>query len=362
MVEDPQPPVPFADPQAGLVGLQDRFPTGAGRGCGWSAWRRRPGRVEDVDERALADVEAEEIGQQRGQALEGDALGEAQIDDEGAQVGTKGRTFRHVLRRRRLECPGAARAGSAQKRNARHIRNDRRDFDMVIGLADELRRIQKEGAAMLAGGGEHIPLRRRIGMKRAVRPRMRLAPLSLGRLALPARALASLAWWRAGILGRLRRQVELGAHGIFPDYAAPIVRNQPDGRELAMARWGMPSPLFALKGKKCDPGVTNVRNVNSPHWRRWLAIEHRCVAPFTSFSENEALPDGARPPVWFAFDESRPLAFFAGIWTNWTSVRKVKEGETNNDVFAFLTTEPNAVVAEDPSQSHACHTDDAGRD
>ena len=133
---------------------------------------------------------------------------------------------------------------------------------------------------------------------------------------------------------------------IFPDYAAPIVRNQPGGHELAMARWGMPSPVFALKGKNCDPGVTNVRNVKSPHWRRWLGIEHRCVAPFTSFSENEALPDGAKPPVWFAFDETRPLAFFAGIWTNWTSVRKVKEGETNNDIFAFLTTEPNAPVAE----------------
>ena len=48
--------------------------------------------------------------------------------------------------------------------------------------------------------------------------------------------------------------------GIFPDYAAPIVRNHPDGRELMMARWGMPSPAFALKGKKSDPGVTNVRN------------------------------------------------------------------------------------------------------
>jgi hypothetical protein len=24
-------------------------------------------------------------------------------------------------------------------------------------------------------------------------------------------------------------------------------------------RWGMPSPLYALKGKKSDPGVTNVR-------------------------------------------------------------------------------------------------------
>jgi putative SOS response-associated peptidase YedK len=48
--------------------------------------------------------------------------------------------------------------------------------------------------------------------------------------------------------------------------------------------------------------------------------------------------------VWFAFDESRPLAFFAGIWTRWTSVRKVKEGETTNDLYAFLTTEPNKEV------------------
>ena len=78
--------------------------------------------------------------------------------------------------------------------------------------------------------------------------------------------------------------------GIFPDYPAPIVRNAPDGvRELTMARWGMPSPVFALKGRNSDPGVTNVRNVASPHWRRWLGVESRCVVPFTSFSENEAL-------------------------------------------------------------------------
>ena len=56
------------------------------------------------------------------------------------------------------------------------------------------------------------------------------------------------------------------------------------------------------------------------------------------------MPDGSRPPLWFAFDESRPLAFFAGIWTRWTSVRKVKEGETTNDLFAFLTTDANKVV------------------
>ncbi len=132
--------------------------------------------------------------------------------------------------------------------------------------------------------------------------------------------------------------------GIFPDYPAPIVRNHEDGRELILARWGMPSPVFALKGRNSDPGVTNVRNTASSHWRRWLGVESRCVVPFTSFSENEALPDGTRPPIWFARDESRPLACFAGIWTRWTSIRKVREGETTNDLFAFLTTEPNALV------------------
>jgi putative SOS response-associated peptidase YedK len=34
--------------------------------------------------------------------------------------------------------------------------------------------------------------------------------------------------------------------GIFPDYKAPIVRNAGGVRELAMARWGMPSSQFAI--------------------------------------------------------------------------------------------------------------------
>ncbi|WP_372572758.1 SOS response-associated peptidase [Ruegeria jejuensis] len=132
--------------------------------------------------------------------------------------------------------------------------------------------------------------------------------------------------------------------GIYPDYTAPIVRNHDGQRELAMGRWGMPSPAFALKGKKVDRGVTNVRNTKSPHWRRWLAVEHRCVVPFTSFSEPGRNAEGKSEPVWFALNEDRPLAFFAGVWVNWTSVRKVKEGEVNADLYGFLTTEPNDIV------------------
>ena len=132
--------------------------------------------------------------------------------------------------------------------------------------------------------------------------------------------------------------------GIYPDYAAPVVRGGADGPVLTTMRWGMPSPAFALKGKKTDRGVTNVRNIGSPHWQRWLVPEHRCVVPFTSFSEPHNRPGQPSRPVWFALDEDRPLAFFAGIWTNWTSVRKLKDGETTDNLYGFLTTEANAEV------------------
>ncbi len=86
--------------------------------------------------------------------------------------------------------------------------------------------------------------------------------------------------------------------GIFPDYPAPIVRMSYGERELVMARWGMPSPAFALKGRATDPGVTNVRNTASLHWRRWRGPANRCVVPFTSFSEYETGPGGRKVPVW----------------------------------------------------------------
>ena len=103
----------------------------------------------------------------------------------------------------------------------------------------------------------------------------------------------------------------------------------------------MPPPAFALEG---DKGVTNTR---SPHWRRWLKPENRCLVPLTSFSEPGRDAAGKYEPVWFrlAGDDSELLAFFAGIWTpQWTSMRKLKEGEVTADLFGFLTCEPNAEV------------------
>ncbi|MES2435048.1 MAG: SOS response-associated peptidase family protein [Pseudomonadota bacterium] len=126
---------------------------------------------------------------------------------------------------------------------------------------------------------------------------------------------------------------------IYPDRLAPIIRHRPEGLELARARWGMPSPPSVLKTAR-DPGVTNVRNLSSPHWRRWLGPAHRCLVPVTSFAEPKS---GGNQ--WFGPAQEGTPMFFAGIEVRgWKSLRKVKDGETVDDLFAFLTCAPNAEV------------------
>jgi putative SOS response-associated peptidase YedK len=128
---------------------------------------------------------------------------------------------------------------------------------------------------------------------------------------------------------------------IFPDFMAPVVRQAPDGvRELAMLRWGMPCP--PTYGTQA---VTNIRNTASPHWRAWLKPENRCLVPFTSFCEYEDTKP-RKTATWFALDESRPVAFFAGLWTPWHGVRGTKANpvEGRHELFGFLTTSANAEV------------------
>ena len=128
--------------------------------------------------------------------------------------------------------------------------------------------------------------------------------------------------------------------GVYPDYQAPVIAQIDGAPVLTRMRWGMPSPAFALKNRAADKGITNIRNTASPHWRRWLGPNHRCVVPFTAFSEHQK----GVGPVWFAVSTDQPVAYFAGIWTRWTSVRKVKDGETTDNLFGFLTTDPNETV------------------
>ena len=67
--------------------------------------------------------------------------------------------------------------------------------------------------------------------------------------------------------------------------------------------------------------------------------------PFTSFCEY-ADTKPRQTPTWFALDETRPLAFFPGIWTTWHGRRGTKANpvEGEHQLFGFLTTDANAEV------------------
>lgn len=123
---------------------------------------------------------------------------------------------------------------------------------------------------------------------------------------------------------------------LFPKREAWVVRGNLDlGDELAVMRWGFPHTIKGASGKTIEKAVTNVRNLTSQFWRSALKEpSRRCLVPVTAFSEYGPGPVGAKPLYWFDVP-SRPIFSFAGIW------RPTPDGL----VFAFLTTEPNSVVA-----------------
>lgn len=129
---------------------------------------------------------------------------------------------------------------------------------------------------------------------------------------------------------------------IFPKSVGPVVRQRADGaREVVPMRWGLPGPS-SMGGAP----VTNIRNVGSSHWRPLLGQEHRCLVPFTAFSEYEDnSPKGAKVIRWFA-PANDGVAMFAGICRTWRgdygSKKEPNIGE--HVLFSFLTTEPNDLV------------------
>ena len=136
---------------------------------------------------------------------------------------------------------------------------------------------------------------------------------------------------------------------VYPNNRAPVVRVGADGeREMVMLQWGLPTPPERVKGK-ADPGTTNVRHPDYRHWQQF--VEYRCVVPVTSFAEPSPKPGDKDPDTgiqrnyWFALNGERPLFFFAGFWTRWRGVRKVKDGARELELYGFLTTRPNALVA-----------------
>lgn len=147
---------------------------------------------------------------------------------------------------------------------------------------------------------------------------------------------------RYGVRAPFPPDLSVPAPELFPDKPVYVVRQEAGERRLDVMRWGFPR---RVPGKRVDPAtgrpvlidtlVTNVRNTGSPFWRSALVDPaRRCLVPFTSFSEYGPGAKGHRPLHWFDVP-SRPLSSFAGVW------RPTAAGR----VVAFLTTEPNPLVA-----------------
>jgi putative SOS response-associated peptidase YedK len=135
---------------------------------------------------------------------------------------------------------------------------------------------------------------------------------------------------------------------IFPGHGAPVIRKAQDGeRELSVMSWGyvLPQP------DKVPRRVTNCRDDKARASRFWRdSFEHRrCLVPATSFCEpNDGRAEGERATWhWFALNgnEPRPLFAFAGLWRRHQGPVKKAEPPVDLDVFAFLTTTPNPLVA-----------------
>jgi putative SOS response-associated peptidase YedK len=130
---------------------------------------------------------------------------------------------------------------------------------------------------------------------------------------------------------------------IFPAYNAPIIREAADGeRELSMMSWGFVRP----EPGKAPRRVTNVRDDTVQTSRFWKPSfeARRCLVPASSYCE----PNGQKPATWYWFavngEDERELFAFPGIWQRWKGPIKKEGPSVELDVYAFMTTTPNALT------------------
>ncbi|MEQ1514914.1 MAG: SOS response-associated peptidase family protein [Usitatibacteraceae bacterium] len=145
---------------------------------------------------------------------------------------------------------------------------------------------------------------------------------------------AELSSWREYISWSLDRPLPDYEADIWPKRQALIVRTMEGKAQPDTMAWGVPITLPGKRpGTTVTKQVTNVRNLSSSFWHNMLASPaQRCLVPFSSFAEPK--PNAGREEVWFRLADAR-LGAFAGMW---------RASDAGN-VFAFLTCEPNPLVA-----------------
>ena len=140
-------------------------------------------------------------------------------------------------------------------------------------------------------------------------------------------------------------------YNVAPGQNIAAVRLEPDGRRLAMLRWGL------IPGWAGDPAIGN-RLINAraetaaskPSFRAAFR-SRRCLIPTTGFYEWQRA-GAVRQPYLIGRGDGRLLAF-AGLWERWTvrrgltlpgSLAAFEPGDVI-ETCTILTTAANAVVA-----------------
>ena len=126
------------------------------------------------------------------------------------------------------------------------------------------------------------------------------------------------------------------AQEVYPGYPAPVVANDPGGRQVRPMVWGFPLQRPGAKGQPLKPKpVNNTRTdkVKSAFWRSSFE-ERRCLIPVSRFAEAEG-EKGSMTLTWFAPVEA-PLLAAAGIW---------RATDEWGHAFSMLMTDANAAVA-----------------
>ena len=109
---------------------------------------------------------------------------------------------------------------------------------------------------------------------------------------------------------------------------------------------GLHGPAPSLTLDKAPKRVTNIRDdkAQSKFWRTSFE-QRRCLVPASSYCE----PKGEKPAMWHWFsingDEARPVFAFPGVWTRYKGPLKKNGDSVEQEVFAFMTTEPNELTA-----------------
>jgi len=212
VLEHPVPVCPAIDPHRGLVRADQACAAQPGEDGGNLGVEARLGTAEHGIQRALADLQGEQVQEQPAEALVADGVGSAQVDRQRHDVETEWRALLHALRHGCQGDAAAARAMAGIAFHPGHHRPHRRQVYFVIAAVQHLIGVVERCLAMRAD--------QRLGGHRLIRiacqgPAAALATETAlaGSLAFaPVRLVGLLALGRrqAGVVRRLGRAVEPG--------------------------------------------------------------------------------------------------------------------------------------------------------